>query len=487
MRTLLALLFAAGCAFAHVGTSDVYVDGSAGPYSLFVTVRPPNVIPGVADVLIRTTDPDVTAIRIAPTPLTGAGADHPPTPDVMQRSQHDPKFFTGNLWIMATGSWRVRAEVEGARGKGVFSIPVPAVATKVTTMTSGMGIGLFAMMLVLIAGIVSIAGAGVRESQLEPGQEPPPANRSKGRIVMGVTAVLVVALVYFGNTWWTAEAKAYSNNIYRPLNAAVKVDGSQLTISLTNTVTATRRRFDDFMAERQVDDFMPDHGHLMHLYVIRWPGMDRVWHLHPEMTGSGVFTQNLPDMPAGQYRLYGDVVHSSGFPETVVGAIDTPGITGGPLLGDDAAGSGPGVTQGPADTTTAELGDGWKMVWDRGAGRLQLNQATQFQFHIEDANGKRASDLEMYMGMPGHAAFVKTDGTVFAHVHPSGSAAMPALALANPTDNPHANMPGMNMAMDGMTSVSFPWGFPAAGEYRIIVQLKRAGKVQTGMFNAKVE
>jgi hypothetical protein len=38
-----------------------------------------------------------------------------------------------------------------------------------------------------------------------------------------------------------------------------------------------------------------------------------------------------------------------------------------------------------------------------------------------------------------------------------------------------------------MSSVSFPWGFPSAGEYRIIVQLKRGGAVQTGMFNAKVE
>lgn len=304
---------------------------------------------------------------------------------------------------------------------------------------------------------------------------------------MAVTAVLVVGLVYLGNSWWTTEAKAYSNNIYRPLNAAVSVDGSKLTISLTNTVTATRRRFDDFMAERQVDDFIPDHGHLMHLYVIRWPEMDRVWHLHPEMTGNGIFTQNLPEMPAGDYKLYGDVVHSSGFPETVVADVKTQGVAGTPLMGDDAAGTGLAVSQSPADTTTSDLGGGWKMIWDRGTKPLTINEATQFQFHIEDAHGKRASDLEMYMGMPGHAAFVKTDGTVFAHVHPSGSAAMPALALANPGETPQASMPGMSMPMGEMTSVSFPWGFPTAGEYRIIVQLKRDGKVQTGIFNAKVE
>jgi hypothetical protein len=83
------------------------------------------------------------------------------------------------------------------------------------------------------------------------------------------------------------------------------------------------------------------------------------------------------------------------------------------------------------------------------------------------------------MGMPGHAAFVRTDGAVFAHIHPSGTVAMPALALANPSQ-------GMNMQAPP-AEVSFPYGFPSPGRYRIIVQLKRAGAVQTGIFDALVK
>ena len=35
--------------------------------------------------------------------------------------------------------------------------------------------------------------------------------------------------------------------------------------------------------------------------------------------------------------------------------------------------------------------------------------------------------------------------------------------------------------------ISFPYGFPRAGDYRIFVQVKRAGKIETGEFVAKAE
>jgi hypothetical protein len=47
-RTLRKLIWIAALAItaqAHIGSPDVYLDGKAGPYQLFVSIRPPDFIP----------------------------------------------------------------------------------------------------------------------------------------------------------------------------------------------------------------------------------------------------------------------------------------------------------------------------------------------------------------------------------------------------------------------------------------------------------
>src|SRR5712664_1736022 len=80
--------------FAHVGSPDVYYEGAAGPYQLVVTIRPPVVIPGVAEIEILSRSADVHQIRLTPLRLSGPGAQFAPTPDVAQRSKDSPQFFT---------------------------------------------------------------------------------------------------------------------------------------------------------------------------------------------------------------------------------------------------------------------------------------------------------------------------------------------------------------------------------------------------------
>ena len=123
---LLLLLFLSGLArpaTAHVGSPDVFYEGDAGPYKLLVTIRPPEVIPGVAEVIVRSTAGDLAQVHIVPLPLAGPGARFAPTPDVAIRSREDAQMFTGRLWMMTAGAWQVRILVAGtpeqvARHKG---------------------------------------------------------------------------------------------------------------------------------------------------------------------------------------------------------------------------------------------------------------------------------------------------------------------------------------------------------------------------------
>src|ERR1700677_1609040 len=167
----LLLIIAAIPLSAHVGSPDVFFEGNAGPYKLLVTIRPPEVVPGVAEIEIRSASPDVRQIHILPLRLT-TQPQFAPVPDLARPSKEDPQFFTGSLWLMATGSWQVRINADGDRGSGTLSIPVPALPQRVLSVQRLLGAILIPLMLALAFGIVSIAGAAAREAPLEPGIAP---------------------------------------------------------------------------------------------------------------------------------------------------------------------------------------------------------------------------------------------------------------------------------------------------------------------------
>lgn len=471
------LFLAAAPLFAHVGSPDVFFEGAAGPYRLLVTIRPPQVVPGVAEIEIRSLSSDVRQIHILPMLLV-AKNQFPPVPDLARPSKEDPQYYTGALWLMATGSWKVRVDIEGALGPGTVSVPVPALSSRMLGMQTAMASILIPLGLVLVFGLIAIAGASVREAQLEPGAVPDTPRVRRSRIVMATTGLFLAAVVWGGSSWWGSEAAGYARIVYKPLTLKASVaDGDLLTLALE----------DPGWLNRRTDDLLPDHGHLMHLYVIRMPAMDRVWHLHPELTGDPPqFTQLLPDMPAGRYAFYADIVHAIGIGETATATIDLPEIHGAPLRGDDAAGAGPPASEADYNRNVTTLSNGYQLVFDRPTAPVRARQPYQFHFHLQDAQGQPARDIELYMGMQGHAAFVAADGSTFAHVHPSGSVPMPALGLAQP-DDPHAAH-RMNMEHSEIPAeVSFPYGFPKPGPYRIFVQMKRAGEVATGVFSVHVE
>ncbi len=315
-------------------------------------------------------------------------------------------------------------------------------------------------------------------------------------------AVLVV--LFGGNAWWSSEAHNYGQSVYRPTEMTASLDGANtLMLRLTDSgwlrPPPGQRRSVFSLFRNSVDNLVPDHDHLMHLYVIREPGLDMVYHLHPDQVGTGVFRLQLPRMQPGDYRLYADIVHANGFPET-------------PCCKHSSGGrrSRPATLRRRCQRPVLPIGCNLRLLrnhslcptaiaWNGCATTLRYTRSSgmPFRFRLTDAQGRAPKDMALYMGMLGHAAFVKTDGTVFAHIHPMGTSSMAAINLAQNgrAQGSTGNMAGMDMSgmdMAGMdmpqqslpNEVSFPYGFPAPGRYRIFVQMKHGATIETGVFDA---
>jgi hypothetical protein len=479
----LALVIVTSTAWAHVGSPDVYLESSAGPYHLLVSVNPPAMIPGVAQVQIRVTSGTANSITITPIYVNGKDQGLPPAPDSMQPSTGDSHWFAGKVWLMESGVWDLRVEVSGPQGIGKVAVPVPAYARRTLPMNQGLGALLLALMLFLAVGLISIAGAAAREGVLPPAVKASPRNLHLGRIAMAVAVVLVVTILALGNWWWNAQAAELKHTmLYSAPRLEVSYQTGQLTLKMDENYWHQTRKAQWSMG------LIPDHGHVMHLFLLRVPDMDRFYHLHPEQIREGWFTANLPAAPSGSYKVFADIVRGTGFPETMVGEITLPEVAGHALSGDDSGVTAPGFR--PAtQLTVSSLSGGGQMIWEREGTTLKAGEVCWFRFRVEDAEHQPVDDLEPYMGMAGHAEFVRSDLSVFAHIHPSGSVPMASLINAQHESGlvtDHVAM-GHGWEQKLPPEVSFPYGFPQPGDYRLFVQVKRHGLVETGVFDAHVE
>lgn len=482
MRALLGIAAAALITSAHVGDRNTHFRGTAGPYAVHVVVRHPGVVPGLADITVRVDAAGVRRVTVQPVP-SREGLDGAPRPDVAKPVAGEPGLFAAQLWFMTTGAYSVRVGVEGDAGAGTAVVPVASLATRTLGFSAALAVLLLALGLLLAAGLVTIVRAAVRESVLPPGAVPDRARISRARIATAVSIVLLAFALTGGRRWWQAEAAAYRSILYQPLAIRAAVsggdgDGPVLRIAFVDPAWLARR----------VSPIVPDHGKRMHAFVVRAGDMAAFAHIHPVPVHTDTFAVPLPPLPAGTYHLYADIVHESGFAETLVDTVRIDAHTAG---GADAS---PGLAADPDDAwwtgaaarpdavgvpVSVRLRDGTTLEWQSPAGPIVVDRDLTLRFVAREPDGTPSS-LEPYMGMFAHAAVHRLDGAVFVHLHPTGTistAAQRRLGALSP--DTRADHPQLTLA-DGV--VELPYAFPMPGEYRVFVQTKRAGTIRTAAF-----
>jgi hypothetical protein len=382
---------------------------------------------------------------------------------------------------MEFGSYSVRVIVAGAEGEHTVIVPVPATATQRLGMPPALALTLGGLGLFLLIGALTIVGAAVREAVLPPGAVPDAARVRRAWIARAVALPVLVLAVFGGSRWWDAEDTTYLTNMYEPLEIKSEIS--------TDAVLAIRIT-DPEWSEGRWSPFVPDHGKLMHMFLVR-DDLGAFAHLHPVRQDSNTFLQPLPPLPAGEYRLYADVVHESGFTQTLVDQVTmVASLPGAPGLDPDDS----WLTDTPEDDGAgAPLADGSRMTWNRGSEPLVAGQELELRFTVRAPDGAPAR-LEPYMGMLAHAAVTRDDGAVFIHLHPMGTVSMAAQQLfeQRARGDTARNEQGELVIGAGdshsthASDIAFPYEFPQPGRYRIWVQVRHGGRVLTGMFDAVV-
>ncbi len=402
------------------------MEGMAGPYHLLVNIKPPDVIPGTATVTVFVQNGEGTSVSTQPIYFY-SGRNGAPSADLLQPVAGQPGQFKGIVWLMTDGSSSILLTLDGSLGKGELVVPIVAVSTAQKKFPPVTGYSLIFLGLVLFVLMVTIIGASVGEGITGRGEALSPRRRRSRRIAFAVAALLSSLIVYGGNAWWHNAEDKYRELMFKPMHANYTVSplpsgANELSIQIQ--VHHAQRR-------STLSYLVPDHGKLMHLYIIRFPAMDVVAHLHPVRSDSATFSTNLPPLPRGNYMTFADIVYNTGFAETLKDEFDIDhDLTDSLHKTDpddvfafarpvDAAAAGrPGKSVKMKDGSTMVLENPADEVFESGA-------LTTLHIAVYDEN-KQPARLSPYMGMMGHAAVVSDDGSIFIHIHPVGTYSMAA-------------------------------------------------------------
>lgn len=483
---------------AHLNSPHVFLEEMAGSYPIILVVHMPPAIPGEAELQVRLQDrrPD-EQVQVLFREVPPQGERFAPDWAPAEPSAVDPDFYTAPVPLMVYGLWHVQVRVEGARGKGQVEVPIMARVAPPRTMGAGLGLllgGLAALFFASLFQVFQALGRDVHRRESDPLRW---ADIRRGRLLgIGGLVFFVLFFAFVGFQWHRTNLQ-YLTWGTPPLSSdlvvieGAAVSGERLSAGLIVTEPGGP----------PLIDVKPDHGKMMHLLAVKLPDASYLLHIHPRMVGPGRFRFAFTPPEAGAYKFFGDILRRSGIGETVTNVLEVAPGDAPPEFRfedpDDSHSFQPALGEQPLLNRNYEVGDGLSVRWLReGQGPIQSGEYLELRFELTGSDGERVFGLEPYMGMAGHLLIMRSDAEVFAHVHPMGTLAGRMSMAMREGEMPMAQMLHQNIPSDDSAPmrtasepavVSFPYGFPEPGLYRMWVQMKYRSKVYTGVFDLPVE
>lgn len=491
------ILFVFG--FAHVGNPSIVYEGKAGEYPVRVVIRPPGVVPGLAEVFVQSLDKKILEVKTQPMKWN-AGVDGSPPADNAIQMFNQPDRFTSELWLMDFGSYSINIEVKGDNGKANVVVPVLSIATKKSKMNPVIKVVLILLMILLTAGFITIIGASIAESTLTPGDIPDQKRLKKSNIFMGITFIFCISIIFGGKKWWNNIADIYYSNLFKPMETSTKISAKGDSRILSLEIT------DELWKNGRYTPLVPDHGKMIHSYFIK-DDLSTFGHVHPIINQFNTDKLDLllpRQFENGTYFIYSDITHETGFSQTLLDTIkisnrDYTSISEVPKVDPDNSWKEVNSEQ---DNFKSEFtfADSSKFMWKNYLKTIEPG-FVDFNFKLLD-NQNNPLPLEPYIEMGGHGIIYKKDGSQFIHIHPTGNFSMASQEVLyelkegveiNPQElfctfgfrNEKGELV-QNLNEDGQVTFP-PFEFREIGEYRIWIQIKSNGNVKTAIFDLNVK
>ena len=241
---------------------------------------------------------------------------------------------------------------------------------------------------------------------------------------------------------------------------AVSENGMKLELGQTELTRAKPSQLsfrivgDDGKAVR---DFEVEHEKRMHLIVVRRDTRG-FQHLHPTLGGDGTWRTPLTLDEPGIYRVFADFKRD-GKNLTLASDLAVDGQTSWQPL--------PRAT----DTTGATSGYDVRISGDPSTA------GTESELRFEVTRDGRPVEVEPYLGARGHLVALREGDLAYLHVHPVKGGA---------SEGGHGAAKDGHEAKSDDGPIAFATEFPTDGRYRLFLQFKHEGNVQTAAFTREV-
>ena len=235
---------------------------------------------------------------------------------------------------------------------------------------------------------------------------------------------------------------------------------------------------------REYGKLITEHNKLAHIYIFDKNKNQFMAHLHPiNLINDYEFETCLPTMDAGEYVLYADLAHESGYSHSITQTFTL-----------DESIQNLNFNQGLCDPDNSYSNFSQTSVdidWTNQKESYSIDD--NISFDLEISRDGKLLELDSYVGMGGHGVIVGLDSELYMHMHPLGSISMSAQKkfMKSDTENFICDFGliedeyGNFKELDGMGRIVFPSINLKKGQYRFFIQVKvkESQKVLSKQFN----